>query len=423
MTDGCISINGRRRLTGETTVQGCKNAALPCLTACLMCDRGCSCLGGCPALSDVENTIEILERLGAECVFDRAGELVTVRAENVFGSSVDSGMMNKMRSSILFMGALLSRTGEADIGYPGGCEIGARPIDMHLKAFRRLGVQIEEEGGIIHCRIRSRLKPGPISLLCPSVGATENIMMLMAKSEGETIIRNAAREPEIVDLQNLLNAMGAKISGAGSDVIVINGTDSLRGAEYKIMPDRIAALTYMAAAAACGGKILLRNVNLDHISICCSVLRDMGAVIEKDGDGAILTMSGRPNAVNTIKTLYYPGFPTDAQPAFMAAATVAKGTTIFIESIFENRFRHASELVKLGADIDVNICQAVVRGKESLSGAEVRSSDLRGGAAMVVGGLIADGNTRVRGVSHIERGYRNITEDFESLGADIRMIY
>lgn len=423
MTDGYLSINGRRRLSGETRVQGCKNAALPCLTACLLCERGEACLSNCPYLTDVENTAEILERLGAVCRFDEGGHAVSVKAENVFGSAIDNEMMNRMRSSVLFMGALLSRTGEADLGYPGGCEIGARPIDMHIRAFRELGVDIDEEGGMIRCRLRSGLRPCQVSLLCPSVGATENIMLLTAKSEGRTVIRNAAREPEIVDLQNFLNAMGADIRGAGSDVIVINGAKELRGADYGIMPDRIAALTYMAAAAACGGKIFLRGANPEHLAVCVSVLRDMGVSVKRVSGGMIVSMSGRPNAVNTIKTLYYPGFPTDAQPAFMAAATVAKGTTVFVESIFENRFRHAPELKKLGADIDVNMCQATVRGKESLSGADVRACDLRGGAAMVIGGLVADGTTRVYGVSHIERGYENISRDFSNLGADIRMIY
>ncbi len=423
MTEGYLSINGRRKLSGETRVQGCKNAALPCLAACLLCEKGEACIENCPRLTDVENTAQILETLGAVCCFDESGHAVTVKAENVFGTAIDNEMMNRMRSSVLFMGALLSRTGEADLGYPGGCEIGSRPIDMHIRAFRSLGVDIEEEGGIIRCRLRSKIKPCQISLLCPSVGATENIMLLTARSEGETVIRNAAREPEIVDLQNFLNAMGADIRGAGSDIIVINGAPSLRGAEFRIMPDRIAALTYMAAAAACGGKIFLRGVNSEHLAICMSVLRDMGASLRRADGGLTVSMSGRPRAVNMIKTLYYPGFPTDAQPAFMAAATVADGTTVFVESIFENRFRHAPELKKLGADIDVNMCQATVRGKESLSGAEVRASDLRGGAAMVIGGLIADGTTRVYGVPHIERGYENISRDFSDLGADIRMIY
>ena len=417
--DSYLLINGRRKLSGKIRVQGCKNSALPCLTACLLCEKGCSRIKSCPLLSDVENTMEILESLGAVCTVDTEDSSVEVSSENVFSTEINNDMMCKMRSSILFMGALLSRTGEADLGYPGGCEIGARPIDMHIQAFRRLGVHIEEEGGMMRCRVRGGLKPCQISLLCPSVGVTENIMLLMAKSRGETVIRNAAREPEIVDLQNLLNAMGADIKGAGSDVIVINGVSRLTGAEFEIMPDRIAALTYMSAVAGCGGKIFLRNINLDHMSVCVSVLKDMGAVIDKTDGGALVSMTGRPRAVNTIKTLYYPGFPTDAQPAFMAAMTVAKGTTVFVETIFENRFRHVPELKKLGADIDVSFCHATVRGKEWLSGAEIRSYDLRGGAAMVIGGLIADGSTRVYGVEYIERGYESISADFERLGGDI----
>lgn len=422
MADSYISVNGKRKLYGTVSVQGAKNSALPCLTACLMCDKGSCCIRGCPHLSDVENTIEILERLGCRCSFDESGHSAMVCAENAFGCEVEPEMMNKMRSSVLFMGAILSRMGEASVSYPGGCELGARPIDIHLGAFRKLGVKIAEDGGILHCSIPSELRPCSVSLLCPSVGATENIMLLMAKSNGETVIRNAAREPEIVDLQNLLNAMGAKIKGAGSDIIVIEGVSSLRGAEFCVMPDRIAALTYMAGAAACGGEIELKNINMEHIAICSAVLRDMGAVIRRCEGGAVLTMKQRPRAVKTIKTLCYPGFPTDAQPVFMSAMTVADGTTVFIESIFDNRFRHAAELNKLGADIDVNMCQATVRGREYLSGADIRAYDLRGGAAMVIGGLIAEGTTRIRGISHIERGYEDIVRDFGDLGGDIRII-
>lgn len=423
MKESYLSISGKRKLTGEIKVQGCKNSALPCMTACLLCEKGSCCLRNCPCLTDVENTAEILERLGGFCAYDNKEKTAVVDTENAFGTVVENDMMNRMRSSVLFMGALLSRNGEAELGYPGGCEIGARPIDLHLGAFRHLGIRIEEEGGIIRCSAASGLKGGHVSLLCPSVGATENIMLLMARSEGETVIRNAAREPEIVDLQNFLNAMGADIRGAGGDVIIINGVSNLHGAEFEIMPDRIAALTYMAAAAACGGRIFVRGVNGEHISVCLSVLRDMGAEIKINGEGALMHMSSRPRAVKRIKTLCYPGFPTDAQPAFMAAMTVADGTTVFVESIFENRFRHAPELVKLGADIDVNLCHAIVRGREYLSGADVRAFDLRGGAAMVIGGLAADGITRVCGLHHIERGYENIAADFEALGADIKIIY
>lgn len=419
MGDVALSINGKRKLSGELTVQGSKNSALPCLTACGLCDKGKCILSNCPRLSDVINTMDILEELGARCSYSVEEAVAEVDAETLFGDTICSEMMNKMRSSILFLGAVLCRKGEAFVGYPGGCALGARPIDLHLKAFKKLGVSIEEGRGMIHCRVRDKLKPCPVSLLCPSVGATENIMLLMAKSDGETIIRNAAREPEIVDLQNLINAMGGSIKGAGTDTIVINGVKSLHGAEYNVMPDRIAAITYMAAATGCGGDILLRGVNPEHTALCSYVLREMGADIHCKDDEIRLVMSGRPNAVKTIKTLYYPGFPTDAQPQFMAAAAVAKGTTVFIESIFENRFRHASELNRMGADIDVNQCQATVRGCDSLSGTNVEAFDLRGGAAMVIAGLIADGTTRVSGIRHIERGYCDIAGDLRQLGADI----
>ena len=422
MRDSYISVNGRRKLRGGTRVQGSKNAALPCLTACLLCDKGECCLRNCPCLTDVENTVEILEGLGCRCICGEDCGTVRVRGETAYGTHIDGERMNRMRSSILFMGAMLSRMGEASIGYPGGCELGARPIDLHLNAFRKLGVHIEEDGGAIHCRVKSHLKGGNVSLLCPSVGATENIMLLMARSKGETVIRNAAREPEIVDLQNLLNAMGARIRGAGSDVIVINGVNALSGADYNLMSDRIVAATYMAAVAGCGGEIELENVNPEHLSICIWVLREMGAAVKCEEGRAVVSMDGRPRSVKTIKTLYYPGFPADAQPMFMSALSVARGTTVFVESIFENRFRHAAELVKMGADINVNMCQATVRGRESLRGAEVKAFDLRGGAAMAVGGAIAEGTTVIRGISHINRGYEDIVRDLKNLGADIRLV-
>lgn len=421
MSDAVISINGKRKLGGKVTVQGSKNSALPCLAACGLCDKGVCRLSNCPCLSDVHNTVEILEELGARCTCGESEPIIEVCAESLFGDTISAEMMNKMRSSVLFLGALLCRSGEAHVGYPGGCALGARPIDLHLKAFRKLGVDVEESRGIIHCRIREKLKPCAVSLICPSVGATENIMLLMAKTKGETTIRNAAREPEIVDLQNFINAMGGNIKGAGTDTVVINGVSKLHGADFEIMPDRIVAVTYMAAAVGCGGKILLQKTNPEHVSMCSSVLRDMGAEIYVGDEGLYVSMQGRPNAVKKIKTLYYPGFPTDAQPQFMTVSSVARGTTVFVESIFENRFRHASELCRMGADIDVNQCQATVRGSDGLSGTAVESFDLRGGAAMVIAGLIADGNTRVGGVQHIERGYLDIVSDFQSLGADIDM--
>lgn len=421
MSDAVISINGKRKLGGKVTVQGSKNSALPCLAACGLCDKGVCSLSNCPCLSDVHNTVEILEELGARCTCSEIEPIIEVSAESLFGDTISAEMMNKMRSSVLFLGTLLCRSGEAHVGYPGGCVLGARPIDLHLKAFRKLGVEVEESRGTIHCRIREGLKPGAVSLICPSVGATENIMLLMAKTKGETIIRNAAREPEIVDLQNFINAMGGNVKGAGTDTVVINGVSELHGADFEIMPDRIVAVTYMAAAVGCGGKIFLQKINPEHVAMCSSVLRDMGAEIYVRDGGLYVSMHGRPNAVKKIKTLYYPGFPTDAQPQFMTVSSIAKGTTVFVESIFENRFRHASELCHMGADIDVNQCQATVRGSDGLSGTAVESFDLRGGAAMVIAGLIADGNTRVSGVQHIERGYLNIVSDLQSLGADIDM--
>lgn len=418
-----LSVNGKRRLYGELSIHGSKNSTLPCLTACSLCAKGCSVLKNCPNLSDVQNTIEILEELGCKCKYDGNEQVAEINAESFFGDVIEADMMNRMRSSILFLGAILSRTGEAHIGYPGGCQLGARPIDMHLKAFQKLGVSIEESCGMIHCTIKDKLTPSRVSLSCPSVGATENVMLLMAISDGETVLMNAAREPEIIDLQNLLNSMGADIRGGGTGVIVINGVKKLTGTEHRIMPDRIVASTYMAAVTGCGGKILLKDLDIEQVEMCSSVLSDMGADISCYKGKMVVSMNTRPKAVKTIRTLYYPGFPTDAQPQFMAVSAVARGTTVFLETIFENRFRHSSELNRMGADISVNQCQATVRGREFLSGAEVMSYDLRGGAAMVIAGLIAEGNTVVRGLEHIERGYCHIDEDLKNLGADINIIF
>lgn len=423
MIEPALSINGKRRLFGELSIQGSKNSALPCLTACSLCEKGCCTLANCPNLSDVQNTIEILEELGCTCRYDGNKQIAEINAESFFGDTIGADMMNKMRSSMLFLGTILSRIGEAHIGYPGGCQLGARPIDLHLKAFQELGVSIEESSGMIHCRIKKKLTPKRISLICPSVGATENVMLLMAVSDGETVLMNAAREPEILDLQELLNSMGADIRGGGTDVVVINGVKKLGSAEHKIMPDRIVASTYMAAVTGCGGKILLRDLEPEHVDMCSSVLRDMGAEISSYNKKMLVSMNRRPRAVKTIRTLYYPGFPTDAQPQFMAVSAVARGTTVFLETIFENRFRHSSELNRMGADISVNQCQATVRGRSSLSGAEVMAYDLRGGAAMVIAGLIAEDTTVVRGLEHIERGYCHIDDDLKNLGADINVIF
>lgn len=419
MNNAILKVYGRRRLSGTLKVQGSKNSALPCLTACALCESGVCHLRNCPCLSDVHNTIEILNELGAKADIDSDLSVASVKSDTLFSDTIKGDMMKKMRSSILFLGALLSRFKEAHVSYPGGCALGARPIDIHLKALQKLGVTVIESRGSIHCYIKEKLTPTSVPLICPSVGATENIMLLCAVSSGETIIRNAAREPEIVDLQNFINAMGGDIKGAGSDTIVINGVKDLHGADFEIMPDRIAAVTYMAATVGCGGKILLKDVRSEHISMCIAVLREMGGDVYLKDEGLYTVMNTRPKAVKKIKTLYYPGFPTDAQSQFMAISSIADGTTAIVESIFENRFRHANELVRMGADIDINQCQATVRGVECLSGADIESYDLRGGAAMVIAGLMADGTTRISGLNHIQRGYENIAEDFKNLGADI----
>ncbi len=415
---GLLEIKGDRRLCGKTSVHGAKNAVLPILAATIVAD-GNLVIHNCPDLSDVRVGFKILESLGAKCSYNKKESTGYINSDNISGYEIPESLMCEMRSSVMFLGAILSRTGKAKITYPGGCELGPRPIDLHLKAFRQLGVKIEEYNGFIHCEI-DKVKPANINLQIPSVGATENIMLLCAVSEGETVIENAACEPEVEDLQNFLCCMGADIKGGGTSRIVINGVKKLCGTEYDVIPDRIVASTYICAAACCGGDILLDNVCVEHISQQISMLSDAGCDIKCVGSSLRVRVKERLNALKLIKTSPYPGFPTDAQAVFMSAMTTAEGTTVFVENIFESRFKHISELTKMGADITAEGRVAVVRGCDFLQGARVCASDLRGGAALVVAGLSAFDRTIISQVSHIDRGYESIERDFSALGADIK---
>ncbi len=413
---GRLIIDGGEKISGEICVQGAKNAVLPILAATVMADGVCV-IKNCPALRDVDKTDLVLERLG--CTVKREGNVVTVDTRGMSDCRICEDLMREMRSSIIFLGAIISRCKKAVVSMPGGCPIGLRPIDLHLKALRELGVDIQEEHGYIKCTAE-KLQGGNIHLDFPSVGATENIMLTAVCAEGTTTISNAAREPEIVDLGNFLNSMGARVYGMGGSVITVHGVEKLHGAEYTIMPDRIVAATYLAASAITGGEICLKNVNPQDMGAMLHVLGEMGVKLRCEADRIMQTAPKRLKSVHTIRTMPYPGFPTDIQSPFMSLAAMARGTSVFIENIFENRFQHVDELTRMGADIKVEGRSAVVRGVKELQGANVVARELRGGASLVVAALAANGTTTISGVELIERGYENIEKHLLNCGAKIR---
>ena len=413
---GKLVIDGGNKISGEIGVQGAKNAVLPILAATVMADGVCT-LKNCPYLRDVDKTDLVLERLG--CRVHRAGNTVTVDTRGMCDCKICEDLMREMRSSIIFLGAIISRCKRAVVSMPGGCPIGLRPIDLHLKALRELGVDIQEEHGYIKCSA-DKIVGGNIHLDFPSVGATENAMLAAVCAEGFTTITNAAREPEIVDLGNFLNCMGAKVRGMGGSVIKIEGVSKLHGAEYTIMPDRIVAATYLAASAITGGEICLKNVNPRDMGAMLHVLLDMGVQLRIEKDKIIQKAPKKLESIHIVRTMPYPGFPTDIQSPFMALATVARGTSVFIENIFENRFQHVDELTRMGADIKVEGRSAVVRGVNTLQGANVVARELRGGASLVVAALAANGTTTIGGTEFIDRGYENIEKYLLECGAKIR---
>lgn len=412
-------ITGGRPLTGRLAVQGAKNSVLPILAAALLAP-GQSVIHNCPRLSDVSTTLEILRLLG--CGVEQEGDTVRVDASALDRADIPEGLMREMRSSVIFLGALLARLGTAELSYPGGCELGPRPIDMHLAALRDLGAEILEQSGSLCCRSGRALTGRDICLPMPSVGATENAMLAACGASGETNILGAAREPEIVDLQNFLRAMGADVSGAGGSVITIRGGKPLHPAEYTIMGDRIAAATYLCAAGAAGGHIELTGIEPNALTAVLACLEAAGCTVTT-GPGRITLESRAPlRGIRPVRTAPYPGFPTDAQAILMAALAGGSGTTLFVENIFESRYHHVDELRRMGADIQVFGRVAVVTGAGGLHGARVRSADLRGGAALVVAGLAAEGVTRVTEAHHIHRGYEGLDRALTQLGADIRAV-
>ncbi len=412
-------IVGGRPLEGCLTVQGAKNSVLPILAATLLAP-GQSIIRNCPDLSDVSAALDILSLLG--CRVDRQGDTVLVDASVLHRWDIPERLMREMRSSVIFLGALLARMGAAELSYPGGCELGPRPIDLHLAALRALGADIREAQGCLCCRGGRGLRGRELCLSIPSVGATENAMLAACGCPGVTTIMGAAREPEIVDLQGFLHSMGAQVSGAGSSVVTVRGGLPLHPGDYGVMGDRIAAVTYLCAAGAAGGRVLTRGVNPECLKSVLSCLEEAGCTVETGPDWAAVECCQPLSGISPVRTAPYPGFPTDAQAILMAALAGGKGTTMFVENIFDNRYRHVDELRRMGADIQVSGRVAVVTGTGRLHGASVRSTDLRGGAALVVAALGAKGETQVSGLNHICRGYDGMERTLAALGADIQKI-
>lgn len=410
-------IRGGRILSGTVRVHGAKNSVLPILAATLLC-RGTCVIHNCPALSDVDASVAILRHLG--CRVTRERDAVAVDAAVLARQDIPDRLMREMRSSVIFLGAILARTGGADVSMPGGCELGPRPIDLHLAALKKLGAEVRQVGGSLLCRGGDRLIGTEISLSLPSVGATENAMLAACGAAGTTVIDNAAREPEIVDLAAFLNACGGRVSGAGSSRVVVEGVPSLHGADYTIIGDRIVAATYLSAACAAGGDVALTGIDPAQLTTLTSLLRDGGADVFTGGGMVRLRLTKPLNAVGTVRTAPYPGFPTDAQPVLMGALCRSRGISVFVETMFENRYRHVDELRRMGADIRVQDRVAVVTGVDTLRGAAVEAHDLRGGGALAVAALGAEGETVLTGLHHIRRGYASLPEDLAALGADIR---
>ncbi|MGB4450864.1 MAG: UDP-N-acetylglucosamine 1-carboxyvinyltransferase [Tepidanaerobacteraceae bacterium] len=412
-----IVIEGGRPLKGTVKISSAKNAVLPVIAASLLTESECI-IEDAPELEDVKVMTEVLNSLGAKAL--REGDSIKISAGTIDSFEAPYDLVRKMRASFLVMGPLLARKGRARISMPGGCAIGSRPIDLHLKGFAALGAQIDLGHGFVEAKC-DKLKAATIYLDFPSVGATENIMMAAALAEGQTIIGNAAKEPEIIDVANFLNSMGAKIRGAGTDIIKIEGVKELSGISYTVIPDRIETGTYLVAGAITGGNVLLENVVPEHLKPVIAKLIECGADITEEPEGLRVIGCERPVA-SDVKTMPYPGFPTDMQAQIMAFLSKACGTSMVIETVFENRYMHVEELKRMGAKIKIEGRSAVVEGVEKLSGAPVKATDLRAGAALILAGLAAEGTTKVMHTYHIDRGYVDIVGKLKNLGANIKKV-
>src|SRR5690625_990032 len=414
-----IVIKGGQRLKGTVNVAGAKNAVLPVIAATLLASEGKSVITEVPVLADVYTINEVLRNLNADVQFEN--NEIEVDATGNLTTEAPFEYVQKMRASVLVLGPLLARYGHANVAMPGGCAIGSRPIDLHLKGFEAMGAQVEVGNGFIEATIDGRLQGAKIYLDMPSVGATENIMMAAALAEGKTIIENSAKEPEIVDLANFLNKMGAKVVGAGTETIRIEGVEKLHGAEHAIIPDRIEAGTFMVAAAITGGNVLIENAVSEHLRSVISKLEEMGVVIKEENNG-LRVIGPKQIKATDIKTLPHPGFPTDMQSQLLALMLSAEGTSIITETVFENRFMHVEEFRRMNASVKIEGRSVIVEGPSKLQGAEVAATDLRAGAALILAGLTAEGMTRVTELKHIDRGYVDITGKLARLGANIQRV-
>lgn len=404
-------------LSGEVEISGSKNAVLPIMAASLLTTGPCEILD-VPGLRDVDVMCRLLRSIGTSVTEDYDNDRILLETLHVVEEQAPYDLVQRMRASILVMGPLLARNGRARVALPGGCAIGARPIDLHLKGFQALGAEIEQGHGYVEAHAE-KLVGSKVYLDFPSVGATENIMMAASLAEGITTIENAAEEPEIVDLANFLNKMGAKVKGAGTDTIRIEGVPALHGTKHAVIPDRIETGTFMVAAAMTRGDIKIRNVLADHVKPVIAKLKECGVIIEEDDYGLRVRGDLKPLVSTDIKTMPYPGFPTDMQPQFMAMLTTLDGPSVVVETVFENRFMHVGELNRMGADIKIEGRSAIIQGAKHLQGAQVICTDLRAGAAMVLAGLMAEGVTEISEIYHLDRGYADFVEKFRSLGANI----
>ena len=416
-----IIVRGGQPLSGTVRIEGAKNAVLPVIAASLLGGNGKSTIHDVPELADVYTINEVLRNLNVDITYNEKEGTVEVDAQRELSVEAPFEFVRKMRASFLVMGPLLARKGHARIALPGGCAIGSRPIDQHLKGFEAMGAVVEIGSGFIEAKVEDRLHGGKVYLDFPSVGATENIMMAATMARGTTIIENAAQEPEIVDVANYLNAMGAKVRGAGTGTIKIEGVDELNGAVHTIIPDRIEAGTFMVAAALTGGNVLVENVLSEHIRPLIAKMTEMGVIIYEESSGVRVIGPDSLKSVD-IKTMPHPGFPTDMQSQMMAMMLVAEGTSVITETVFENRFMHVEEFRRMNADIKIEARSAMITGGTTLQGAEVMATDLRAGAALILAGLVADGYTRVTELRHIDRGYVDFAGKLKSLGADIERV-